>query len=161
MGNAIFHKGNIPSLINEIAKNAVGTVPWKRDINLSTGFSSENVTHELGHVFENNFAGGILPATVFGGGPADVMVSFVNGNPSGCLLIRWECTNINTYNEYVTIIGGNYTWPTNEYANHSVADDFAYTFEHTIYGSKFSSDVALGRLVWMEVFLGLTASYLP
>jgi RHS repeat-associated protein len=154
LGNATFHKGFIPSAINKIA-NAIGTVPWKNDINLSPGFNIRNVIHELGHVFENNFSGGRLPATIVGGGPADAMVSFVYGNPSGCFL-RWECIGLSNYDYYKTI-AGNYKWDVTNYANHSIADDFATTFESVI----DNTNVPVGRLAWMEAFIGLTTMSFP
>jgi hypothetical protein len=144
---AVFMKGFVPSLINKIVK-AIGTVPWKNGINLSDGFTKWNVAHELGHVFENNLAGGSLPATLIGGGPADAMISAMNGNPQECGIPRWDCKGDKPY--YYNNIAGDDPWPVMAYGNHSVADDFADTFAASIYDR---TSVPIGRLTWMESFI--------
>lgn len=157
LGNAVFMTGWKPSLINKWAKNAVGTVPWKNEINLSPRFNVGDVIHELGHVLENNIAGGILPATLVGGGPADAMVYAMGGNPNHCI-VRWECIGLSDADYYYSIAGRS-AWPKDFYANHSVADDFAFTFAYTIFnpsGFYFNNEF-MGRFVWMKDFLWLTA----
>lgn len=47
---------------------ASGMVPTNADVLLPEGFSEYTLTHEMGHVFDNNIKNGYLPATYNGGG---------------------------------------------------------------------------------------------
>ena len=151
-GNTEFHLGNTANFINNKV-GAIGTVPWKNDIYLLPLFDQKLITHELGHVLDNSFSGGILPATLIGGGPADAMVSAMGGNPSKCIP-RWDCIGIDNQSYHDNNAGSD-PWPVSAYGNHSVADDFADTFAYTIY----NADIVPGdRRIWMETFISLTVT---
>ncbi len=150
LGNTLFHLGNTANFINNKV-GAIGTVPWKNDIYLLPIFDNKNIAHELGHVLDNNFSGGALPATLIGGGPADAMVSAMGGNPTKCFP-RWDCIGIDNQS-YHDKIAGSDPWPVSAYANHSVADDFADTFAYTIY---IHDSVPDDRRGWMQIYINLT-----
>jgi hypothetical protein len=150
VGNAVLHLGTIPDFIMGIA-NANGMVPTKRDVLLPNDFGDYTLIHEMGHVVDNNVKGGFLPATYFGGGPADAMVSAMGGNPGECIP-RFKCGwPIHPENNqwYVNNISGSSSWTLGSYGNHSVSDDFADTYTYTI----MSEYVPSLRLTWMINFL--------
>ena len=102
-----------------------------------------DVTHELAHLLDNSL-GGLLPASIVGGGPADKMVSAVGGDPGRCSL-RAYCPR--AYSERAS---GPESWPEHAYANKGVAEDFAETLVFSIYDR---SQVPARRLEWMDEFI--------
>ena len=109
------------------------------------------VTHELGHLLDNNFKGSGAPATFVGGGAADAMLKFVGGHPENCSP-HFQCSS-----GYIEYVAGPEYWPGEEYGNNSVADDFAETFARVITNGAAPPQ----RSMWMKAFLGVLATYLP
>jgi hypothetical protein len=167
LGNAYFHRGGLPT----ISANALGAtafvLPISDVIIGNHGFTSSDIIHELGHVLDNNEAGGL--ATFFGGGPADEMVKAMGGNPSGCVP-RFLCmyvkvaavplfgpivgvtVTIQEHNKdwYYKHIAGHDAWKNGYYANTGVSEDFAETFKGTILQSD---EVPSARSAWMINYL--------
>ncbi len=101
------------------------------------------VLHEIAHLLDNNL-GGKLPASLFGGGPAEKMVADLGGHPERCSL-KFYCPK-----NYTENISGPETWGRAAYANHSVSDDFADTFTFAI-RDRFHTPEK--RLAWMDEFI--------
>jgi hypothetical protein len=131
-------------------KLADGVMMFRNVIRLPAGFNLETALHEIAHVFENKFKGGILPATWFGGGPTDEYIQAMGGDPSGCIP-RWYCPKTHFDNAGLE----EYRWPERDFvANNSAADDFAKTFAVTIINP---ASVPYARRIWMESFIYLSA----
>jgi hypothetical protein len=101
------------------------------------------IVHELAHFIDNNL-GGELPASFFGGGPADEMVANLGGHPELCN-IKFSCPK-----DYYQKVAGPAHWTEKAYANNSVADDFAETFAHAAFKPE---RVPAERLNWMSSFV--------
>ena len=124
---------------------------------------SNTLIHELGHVLDNNQKGGIIPATVFGGGPSDQMVRDLGGHPENSFLrmqygkptISFSPLSVDfqsDYNGYQNFVAGPFGWVNPDYANNGVSDDFANTFRYTITGENSSS---LKRIGWMNTYISI------
>jgi RHS repeat-associated protein len=155
LGNAYFHRGGLPTISANALEATAFVLPISDVIIGNHGFNSSDIIHELGHVLDNNEAGGL--ATFFGGGPADEMVKAMGGNPSGCFP-RFKCADFETgvlprFHDkkwYRDNIAGNDTWSEKAYANTGVSEDFAETFTWTI----LSIDVVpSARSVWMTNYM--------
>jgi hypothetical protein len=106
-----------------------------------------DLVHEVAHVLDNN-QGGLLPASLVGGGPADRMLADLGGAPHLCWL-RFLCPA-----GYAERISGPESWPAGLYANTGVAEDFAEAFA---YAAFFPERVPARRLAWVEGFVVTTA----
>jgi RHS repeat-associated protein len=129
---------------------------------------ANDIIHELGHVLDNNNTPSLIPATVFGGGPADNMVRAMGGHPglnplrmqfgdihvSSAKINGWipwfDVDIVPNYRKYAQNVAGTDPWESGDYANNGVSDDFAQTFRYTITGEKTKS---YGRIHWMEAYL--------
>jgi RHS repeat-associated protein len=145
LGNAVLKMGAVSNFIMKTA-GASGMVPTNSDVLLPQNFTEYTLIHEMGHVFDNNIKGGVIPATYNGGGPSDAMVAAMGGHPENNFP-RWVANN----QWYFDNVAGDNPWPLKDYGNHGVADDFAETFAYTLMGG-FVPD---GRQLWMTSFLNL------
>ncbi len=101
------------------------------------------IVHEMAHFIDNNL-GGTLPASFFGGGPAEKMVADLGGHPESCT-IKFSCAK-----NYTQTIAGPAHWTEKAYANNSIADDFAETLAHAAFKPE---RVPAERLNWMREFV--------
>jgi RHS repeat-associated protein len=151
LGNAVFRRDWRSSVFFKNFPSG-GFVGWKSTIRLPEGFNTNDVTHELGHVMDNNFKNrGILPATWGGRGVAERYVQDMGGNPNSCFP-RWkQC--VSYWNN-----AGEDPWDRDHYGSHSLAEDFAVTFEYLFH---FPTDIPERRRIWMEAFIAAPTSFIP
>ncbi len=87
LGGTHFHLGGIPQRIASwVNKQPVSIVFPRRHVWLAAEFTGEqfgrqHIAHELGHVLDNCLGSNILPAAIFGGGPADGLIRWLGGRP--------------------------------------------------------------------------------
>lgn len=146
LGPITFHRAN---LFNR-AVNA--NLALGRNIYVLNAFGDSvepytDLVHEVAHVLDNN-QGGLLPASLLGGGPADRMVADLGGSPHLCWL-RFLCPT-----GYAEHVSGPEAWTDGAYANTGVAEDFAEAFA---YAAFFPERVPARRLAWVESFVADTA----
>ncbi len=143
LGAVVFHK---QSIFNQLLHSSFALPTrdiYLQNINIATYSGPRFILHELAHLLDNDL-GGRLPASIFGGGPAEKMVAAVGGHPEFCL-IKFSCRR-----GYATNISGPETWGKYAYGNNSVADDFADTFTFAI-RDRFHTPEQ--RLAWMDAFI--------
>lgn len=155
LGDTVFVKNS--ATIKQARKINASAFVWPYNTVRMSAFPLDRGTiiHELGHVLDNNQKGGIIPATVFGGGPADDMVKAMGGNPTACIP-RLQCWSVGLkplgYKWYIDNVAGRDSWDSFLYGNNGVSDDFAETFMWTLVDPQH---VPSSRLMWMRTYLAL------
>ena len=97
-----------------------------------------HIVHELAHVIDNRLSGRRLPATIFGGGPADQLVRYLGGQPRGLRFVNGSCG-----------LDSLYLWTVNDgYGNRASAEYFAETLAWCVYDPAGLPSPAL--LGWVE-----------
>ena len=135
LGKAVFHKGGLPQKVVSLANGGsrISLVffnfhVWLDPVTFDTIKPTQWVTHELGHVLDNQFH---LGAIWWGGGPSDELQKALNARPSG---LRWY--NAKAMADTLPEIS---TWKHHnagrkpDYGDHSTADYFAETWMYSIY----------------------------
>jgi len=113
---------------------------------------NRHVAHEIFHVCDNKMGGGL--ATFFGGGPADELVKFLGGNPTG---LRFLNGNIDVPKEFLFDSRSVY-----KYANNSNADYYAESLAFLIYpnintgSGKFDPFPQPAVEFWLEAMIDLS-----
>jgi len=148
-----FHLGGAPqAAVSWLVRKKMSLVFPQRDIWLARQFinmanPAQHIIHELAHVLDNRLAGRSLPATFFGGGPADRLVLEMGGHPTGLRFANGTC-GIPPANQWAPVSGG-------EYGNHSSADYFAEAFAWSLfYPLRLPSPVIVN---WLKVNVFLAA----
>ncbi len=100
-----------------------------------------HLVHELAHILDNRLAQRSLPATIFGGGPADRLFRALGGQPRGARFANG-----------VASLAPALRWTVNAgYGNRSSAEYFAEAFAWSIYDPSQLPSPAL--LEWMQTEL--------
>ncbi len=100
-----------------------------------------HIAHELAHILDNRLARRSLPATIFGGGPADRLFRALGGQPRGVRFANGAAS-----------LPPALRWTVNNgYGNRSSAEYFAEAFAWSIYAPDSLPSPAL--LEWMQTEL--------
>jgi hypothetical protein len=124
-----------------------------KDVYLRSAFSAFSIVHELGHVLDNVVADRTVGygAAVWGGGPADEMVSAVGQ--------RWHCPLRFLCFGYGSTGGGES--PPTDYARTGPSEDFAVTFMKSVINPGELESIAPRRSGWMRNFAALLVNETP
>lgn len=126
--NLSIHLGGLPQwVVTRFNRAPTSLVFPKTSVWLVPDFDrfmhpTRHLVHELAHVIDNRLSGRLLPATFFGGGPADELARFAGGNPRGLRFRNGSCG-----------IDTGFLWPQGFYGNSATAEYFAEVFAHVIY----------------------------
>ncbi len=126
-----FHLGGLPHQVVSLAgRQKMSVVFPARDVWLSPTFIAmlnprQHLIHELAHVIDNLLAKRSLPATFFGGGPADRLTREMGGTPRGIRFSNGTC-GIPPANQWLVAAGGGY-------GNRATAEYFAESFAWSLY----------------------------
>lgn len=125
-----FHLGGLPQqVVSWVGHQKTSVVFPARDVWLSPTFTGianprQHLIHELAHVLDNRQAKRSLPATFFGGGPADRLALEMGGAPKGIRFSNGVC-GIPPANQWSPAAGGGY-------GNHATAEYFAESVAWTL-----------------------------
>jgi hypothetical protein len=154
IGNVLFTKGDmVQQSISLINGKPTSVTLFTKTIHLAENLpislsSKRHIAHEVDHVADNKMGGGL--ATFFGGGPADELIKFMGGTPSG---LRWWNGNIDVPEN--AQFKGEYS-----YANNSDADYFAEALAFLIYPNVkngIQEDFPKPEVkLWFETLIDLT-----
>lgn len=129
-----FHLGGLPhTFVSWVGHQKMSVVFPSRDVWLSPTITSMaapqlHIIHELAHVMDNHLAKRSLPATFFGGGPADRLVKEMGGTPRGIRFSNGTCGIPQGY-QWATDAGGGY-------GNRASAEYFAESFAWSLYSPE-------------------------
>lgn len=101
-----------------------------------------HIAHELAHALDNRLAGRRLPATIFGGGPADRLIRDLGGQPRGLRFANGTCG-----------LPADLRWTANNgYGNRSSAEYFAEAFAWSVYDPLRLPSPVLQEWMDREIF---------
>jgi hypothetical protein len=121
-------KGLTGAVISFVNRKPTSIVFPRTDIWLAGLFERKpdplvHIVHELAHVIDNHLSRRRLPATIFGGGPADRLVRSLGGHPRGLRFSNGVCG-----------LDEQYLWTVNNgYGNRASAEYFAETLAWCVY----------------------------
>ncbi len=148
-----FHIGGLPQmLVSRNASHNMSVVFPLRDVWLSADFPAlpnprQHIVHELAHVLDNSQAARSVPATFFGGGPADRLVRALGGLPRGLRFSNGSCS-IPTVNQWSAAAGGGY-------GNRASAEYFAEALAWSVYHPPQLPTPAIASWLKVNVFLAV------
>jgi len=146
-----FHLGGLPHQIATWFSHHKMTVVFpRRDVWLSPEFTTlpnprSHIVHELAHVLDNMQSGRSLPATVFGGGPADRLVLEMGGQPKGPRYAN-GVSGIPPVNQWSVHAGGGY-------GNHATSEYFAEALSWSVYYPPHLPSPSITNWLKVNVFL--------
>ncbi|HMN11355.1 MAG TPA: hypothetical protein PKD55_03400 [Bellilinea sp.] len=108
---------------------------WFADTFTSMEHPEHHIVHELAHAIDNSLSERLLPATLFGGGPADKLIRSLGGNPAG-LRVGNPFSVPSGYRWSEKVNGG--------YGNSSTAEYFAESLCWTIYNPALLPSLHIG-----------------
>lgn len=126
-----FHLGGLPHwVVSKTGGQKMSVVFPTRDVWLAPHFPAmvnprQHIIHELAHVVDNSLARRRLPATFFGGGPADRLALDMGGTPKGIRFSNGVC-GIPPVNQWSQAACGGY-------GNRATAEYFAESFAWMLY----------------------------
>lgn len=142
------HTGGVPQfLASWYNRQGTSIVFPYRDIWLAADFELRayprlHIAHELAHVLDNHLARRRLPATIFGGGPADRLIRHLGGSPLGLRFANGSCG-----------LPADLLWTANGgYGNRSSAEYFAEAFAWSVYDPSRLPSPALQEWLDREIF---------
>ena len=154
IGEVTLHSNSWESdVMSKINQGNTSFVFPSSDIWLAPKFetgSAGHIVHEIGHVVDNKIAANLSNdlglATLWGGGPSDLLISYLGGSPAG---VRFWFGNFELPKQY------HYIYPNDvsTYGNNSYADYFAEGFRNTIYSNHLPSGVVK---LWIDALIVCT-----
>ena len=149
-----FHLGGLPQwLVSRKASQNMSVVFPYRDVWLSADFPAlpnprHHIVHELAHVLDNAQAARSVPATFFGGGPADRLVREMGGLPHGMRFSNGDC-GIPPVNRWAASAGGGY-------GNRASAEYFAEALAWSVYHPPHLPTPTIANWLKFNVFLAVS-----
>lgn len=136
--------GGLPNRLISRLKKANTTIVFpQRSIWFADSYThmknpEHHIVHELAHALDNSLSNRLLPATLFGGGPADALVSALGGDPRG----------LRVNNPQSVPPAFRWSMEVNEgYGNSSTAEYFAETLCWSVYDTtKLPSPAVINAL---------------
>jgi hypothetical protein len=142
------HLGGLPQRLASLANRQATSIVFPRwDVWLVRDIERRSnpqvhIAHELAHALDNRLARRSLPATIFGGGPADRLIRALGGSPRGLRFANGLCG-----------LPADLRWTANDgYGNRSSAEYFTEAFAWSVYDPSRLPTPALQEWMAEEIF---------